>query len=241
MNVGVIFAGGVGVRMNSKVKPKQFLLMHGKPIIVHTIEVFEECDEIDALVVACVAEWIPYMQELIKKYNLYKVKNVVPGGKSAQESAYNGLVAARNFATSDKDIVLIHDGVRPMITGKLLKENIHAVIDYGSSITCVDATETIISVDENNKITDIPPRKNIRLARAPQGFYLKDVLDAHEKAKSENRNDFIDSCSMMRFYGFDLHLILGPSENIKVTTPDDFYTLRALLDARENSQVYGLD
>ena len=241
MNIGIIFAGGVGIRMNSKIKPKQFLQMHGKPIIVHTIEVFNECSEIDAIVVACVEDWIPYMEELVWKFHLAKVKSVVPGGKTAQESTYNALLAARKLSATEKDIVLIHDGVRPMITDKLLVENIRAVQEYGSSITCVDAKETIISVGESGKINDIPPRSNIRLARAPQSFYLNDILRAHDLANREKRDDFIDSCSMMRFYGFDLHLITGPSENIKVTTPDDFYTLRALLDARENSQVYGLD
>lgn len=241
MNIGVIFAGGVGSRMNSKTKPKQFLLMHGKPIIVHTIDIFNECDAIDAVVVACVENWIPHMEDLVKKFNLNKVRAVVPGGKTAQESAYKALLAAREISGSEQDIVLIHDGVRPMISGKLLKDNIRSVEEFGSSITCVEAKETIIAVDENDKITDIPPRKDIRLARAPQSFYLKDILKAHERAISEGRTDFIDSCTMMRYYGHDLHLISGPTENIKVTTPDDFYTLRALLDARENSQVYGLD
>lgn len=241
MNIGIIFAGGVGSRMNSKIKPKQFLLMHGKPIIVHTIDVFNDCEDIDAIVIACLEEWIPYMEELAEKYNLNKVKKIVPGGKTAQDSTFNALCAAREFAKSDKDIVLIHDGVRPMITKKLLEENIRSVKEFGSAITCVEAKETVIAVDNEEKITDVPLRKNIRLARAPQSFFLKDILEAHENARKEHKIDFIDSCTMMKYYGYDLHLIIGPSENIKVTTPDDFYTLRALLDARENSQVYGLE
>ena len=98
MNIGVIFAGGVGKRMNSRVKPKQFLNVYGKPIIIHTLEVFDSHPDIDAIVVACLEEWIPYLQELIEKYNLKKVKKIVPGGRSGQESIYHGLQAAGRWA-----------------------------------------------------------------------------------------------------------------------------------------------
>ena len=118
MNIGVIFAGGVGKRMNSRVKPKQFLNVYGKPIIIHTLEVFDSHPDIDAIVVACLEEWIPYLNELIDKYNLKKVKKVVPGGTSGQESIYHGLLAAEEVAGQERSIVLIHDGVRPMIYKK---------------------------------------------------------------------------------------------------------------------------
>ena len=120
MNIGVIFAGGVGKRMNSRVKPKQFLNVYGKPIIIHTLEVFDSHPDIDAIVVACLEEWIPYLNELIDKYNLKKVKKVVPGGKSGQESIYHGLLAAEEVAGQERSIVLIHDGVRPMIYKKTI-------------------------------------------------------------------------------------------------------------------------
>ena len=115
MNIAVIFAGGIGSRMKSKSKPKQFLLMHGKPIIIHTLEIFEAHDEIDAIVVSCVEEWIPYLVDLIQKYNIKKVKKAVHGGETGQLSIYNGLCAAEEVAGGQKSIVLIHDGVRPLI------------------------------------------------------------------------------------------------------------------------------
>ena len=101
--------------------------------------------------------------------------------------------------------------------------------------------ETVLIVDDDNGIDEVPDRSRSRLARAPQSFWLKDIIGAHRKAIAENRHDFIDSCSMMQYYGHKLYLIDGPFENIKITTPDDFYTMRALLDARENEQIYGLD
>ena len=241
MNIAVVFAGGVGKRMHTKDIPKQFLKLHDKPIIIHTLELFENHSEIDAIVVSCVSDWIGYLNDLVNKYNLKKVRKIVPGGETGQESIYNGLKAAEEVGNRTKDIVLIHDGVRPLINKKTISDNIASVLVHGSAITCVKAKETIVEVDENEGIVDIPNRAQARLARAPQSFYLNDILNAHERAISENRFDFIDSCSMLTHYGKKLYLIDGPQENIKITTPDDFYTTRALLDAKENAQIYGLE
>ena len=241
MKTEVIFAGGVGKRMHSKDIPKQFLKLHGVPIIVHTLNLFQDSPAIDSIVIACVKTYINYMNQLVNKYNLTKVKKIVMGGKNGQESIYNGLKAAEAIGNRDEDIVLIHDGVRPLITEKTIEDNIISVKKHGSAITSVKAKETILIVDDNEAITKVPDRSHSRLARAPQSFYLKDILSAHEKAISENKFDFVDSCSMMTFYGKKLYLVDGPQENIKITTPDDFYTMRALLDAKENAQIYGFE
>lgn len=241
MNIAIIFAGGVGKRMNSKVKPKQFITIQGKPIIIQTLEKFDKHKDIDAIVVACVSDWIDYLKELIAQYHINKVRKIVPGGKTGQLSIYQGLKAAKEIAQTEKSIVLVHDGVRPMITEKLISDNICMVKERGSAITCVKVNETVLEVKDDSEIIDIPTRENSRLARAPQSFWLDDILKAHEKAISEEKYDFIDSCSMMRYYGNDLYLIEGPRDNIKITTPEDFYIMRALLDAKENSQIYGVE
>lgn len=240
MNIAAIFAGGVGTRMHTKELPKQFLKIHDKPIIIRTLELFEENPEIDMIVIVCVENWIGYLNKLISKYNLRKVQRIVKGGKSGQESIYNILKAAEELGDRDKDIVLIHDGVRPLITQKTIFDNITSVKKNGSAITSVKVKETVLIVDNDESITEVPDRATSRLARAPQSFYLDDILSAHEKAISENKFDFIDSCSMLQYYGKKLYLVDGPQENIKITTPDDFYTMRALLDAKENAQIYGI-
>lgn len=241
MNLGVVFAGGVGSRMHTKDIPKQFLEIHDKPIIIHTLELFEKCPEVDGVVVSCLGDWIGYLNELVSKYNLEKILKIVPGGKTGQESIYNGLKAAEEVGNREKDIVIIHDGVRPLIKSQTISDNIASVKKNGSAITCVKAKETVLMVDGDESITEVPDRSACRMARAPQSFYLKDLLSAHEKAISEGKFDFIDSCSMLQYYGKKLFLIEGPQENIKITTPDDFYTMRALLDARENEQIYPME
>jgi len=241
INIGVIFAGGVGSRMHSKDTPKQFLSVHGKPIIIHTLEHFEKNGEIDAVVIACVEEWIPHLKNLLYKYRIEKVKKVVAGGKSGQLSIYNGLCAAKEVAAGGKAIVLIHDGVRPLINSGLLSENIRCVKEHGSAITAGIVKETIVVVDKDGCIEQVPSRAQSRVAKAPQSFWLEDILSAHERALKENITDTVDSCTLMKNYGYNLHMVDGPYENIKITTPDDFYTMRAILDAKENAQIYGIE
>src|SRR5690554_1232828 len=123
MNIAIIFAGGVGIRMNSKEKPKQFLQLHGKPIIIYTLEVFEHHPQIDGIIVACVPEWIMYLQKLLIKFHIKKVSAIVPGGETGQLSIFNGLAAAEKLFPDDS-VVLIHDGVRPLINEQIITDNI---------------------------------------------------------------------------------------------------------------------
>lgn len=236
MNIGVIFAGGVGSRMHSKELPKQFLEIYNKPIIVHTIEFFERNENVDAIIVVCVEEWIGYFNSLIDQYRLEKIRKVVPGGASGQLSIYNGLCAAKDIAGNDDCIVLIHDGVRPLINIDLLSKNVDDVKKFGSSITSGIVKETIVEIDDNGEIKLVPDRAHSRVAKAPQCFHLRDILASHERALEEGITNFIDSCTMMQHYGFKLHMTDGPYENIKITTPDDFYTMRAILQAKEDAQ-----
>lgn len=244
LNIAVIFAGGVGSRMNSKERPKQFLEIYNKPIIVHTIEHFQNHDQIDAIVVVCVSDWIDFFNTLVYQYRLDKVVKVVNGGKTGQLSIYNGLCAAKDISekrgSKDKDIVLIHDGVRPLINQTLITNNINAVREHGSSITSGIVKETIVEIYDDGKIKLVPDRAHSRVAKAPQCFYLEDILTAHQKALEEEKTDFIDSCTMMQHYGCQLYMTDGPYENIKITTPDDFYTMRAILQAKEDAQIYGM-
>ena len=241
MNIAVLFAGGVGTRMHSKDLPKQFLEIHGRPIIVHTAEIFQAHPNVDAIVVASHPDWIDYCSKLFTQYGVDKVKKVVAGGETGQLSIYAGLCAAEEVAADERAIVLIHDGVRPLITPQTISDNIASVEKYGSAITSVKVKETVLEVDSSGMITNVPDRSTSRLARAPQSFWLDEILSAHHRALAEDRTDFIDSASMMMNYGHTLHLVEGPEENIKITTPDDFFAMRAILDARENRQIYGID
>lgn len=240
MNYALIFAGGVGRRMNSRAKPKQFLEIHGKPILIHTLEHFEMHPAIDAICLVIVADWLDYTRQLTERFGITKLRWIVPGGASAMESQRIGLETIRAAeGSSPDDIVLIHDGVRPLINATLISDCIESVKAQGSAITVAPATETILRADENGELDSIP-RSECLLARAPQAFPLQTILNAHRRAQEEGKSDFIDSVTLMLHYDYPLHTVEGPAENLKVTTPADFYVCRALLDARENSQLYGL-
>lgn len=240
MNTALIFAGGAGERMNTKTKPKQFLELNGKPIIIHTIDNFEQHPLIDAIAVVCLENWIPYMQELLIRYRIEKVKWVVPGGETGQASIRNGLEALWGDAHVPKEaLVLIHDGVRPLINEEIISRNITCAEQYGNAITVTPAIETIINVTPEDEVSQILDRSKCRMARAPQTFRLCDIIAAHQKAEAEGNQSMIDSAMLMSHYGTSLHIVEGPVENIKITTPSDFYIFRAIYEARENSQIWG--
>lgn len=237
MNHVVIFAGGIGSRMGNTGCPKQFLKLDDKEIIVHTIERFQHHPSIDGIYIACHVDWMDYMKELVEKYALTKVKSIVPGGQTGQLSIYNGLLEAEKYKETDDDIVLIHDGVRPNIDEALISENIKCVREKGSSISCSPAIETVLLVDEERNIKQIEDRSMCFYAKAPQSFLLKDIISCHRHALDEGRTNFIDSCTMMKYYGFELHLVPCSSDNIKITTPKDFYLLKALQHIENNDLV----
>lgn len=241
VNIGLIFAGGVGQRMNTRTKPKQFLLLNGKEIIIHTIEHFEAHPQIDGIVVVCLQHWLAYLQALLTKYAIKKVRWLVPGGQTGQQSIRNGLRALAADPTVPRDaLVLIHDGVRPLINEALITDNIACAEQYGNAITVTPAIETLIQVTAEDEVADILDRNVCRMARAPQTFRLADLLQAHERAEAEGKAEIIDSAMLMAHYGAKLHVVEGPVENIKITTPLDFYIFRAIYEARENSQIWGL-
>lgn len=241
MNIGVIFAGGTGSRMNTRSKPKQFLDLNGKPIIIYTIEIFDNHPDIDGIVVVCLESWIPYLKKMIKKFEISKVLKVIPGGATGQDSIFKGLCSVEeyvNMMNDDKSIVLIHDGVRPLITEETITSNINTVKEYGSCITTVPAIETVIISRQDGSL-DIPNRSLCMMARAPQSFYLSDIIGCHRKCHELGIGEFIDSCSMMSHFGYKLALIQGPMENIKITTPADYFVLRAMVEVHENQQIFG--
>lgn len=237
MNIALIFAGGAGKRMNTVSRPKQFLELRGKPIIIYTLELFDTHPDIDGIIVVCIEPWIAFLEKQLKKFEITKVVEIVPGGETGQDSIYNGLTAISRHYDGDS-CVLIHDGVRPLITQQTISDNIDMVHKKRNCITCIPATETFVVQQEDGSL-NIPSRQNSLIARAPQSFILSDILSAHERARQEGRHDFIDSCSMMSYYGHQMNTIIGPMENIKITTPTDFFIFRAMVEVHENQQIFG--
>ncbi len=238
INTALIFAGGTGVRMNSRSKPKQFLELHGKPIIVYTLEHFEYHPQIDNIVVVCLQGWIDELKTLLTHFDIQKVTAIVPGGSTGHDSIFNGLTAMADF-TKDDDIVLIHDGVRPFITEELISNNIKAAQKYGTSITAEPAMESIVQSKDGEKIDAVPNRNSLYIAKAPQSFRYGLIVKVYQKAQAEGIKS-IDSSHLLSLYGYEMHLVKSTPNNIKITTPTDFYIFRALYEASENYQIMGI-
>lgn len=239
MNIAIIFAGGTGQRMNTKTKPKQFLELHGKPIIIYTLEHFDRHELIDGIIVVCVEKWIDHCKELLSRFHIEKVKAVIPGGETGMLSRYEGVKKATELYPDDT-VCLMHDGVRPLIDHDIISRNIESVEKYGSGVTVAPAIETIAIKGNDDKVGEIIDRSRCQMAKAPQSFRLGALLKAHKKAVDSGMIDCIDTAFLMQTNGYEVYTVEGSSENIKITTPTDFYTFRALMDIKENSQIFGV-
>ena len=242
MNYGLILAGGVGQRMRSSGMPKQFLEVFGKPIIVYTLEKFERCVEIDATIIACNAAWIDYLNGLINKFSLKKVTAVIAGGKDRQGIILNGVKYIQTQGARDNDIVVIHDGVRPLVQESILSENVRIALEYGSAITARPVVESVV-ITNNDEVSfeSFQKRDDTYSLTSPQTFQLKKLMDAYcETESSSTPLPFLDSALMYTYLGNNIHIIKESNQNLKITTAEDYYILKAMLELQENKAVFGI-
>lgn len=242
-NIAIIFAGGIGQRLSNGENslPKQFLKINDKPIIIHTLELFEKHKQIDKIYIAIHPDYFEDMHELVKHYYITKTSGIVKGGATGQDSIYNALKLAQS-ENSEDSIVLIHDGVRPNITEEVISLNIESVKRNGNAITCTSCFETILISENSLNPQLVPYRKYTYAAQAPQSFRLKDIFDAHNIIRKDNPNytNIIDSCTLFNTLNKPTYMISGNRGNIKITTIEDLYILRALIRYKEDLEAFGV-
>ena len=206
-------------------------------MIIYTIEHFERHAEIDRIVVVCLESWIPELERLLRRYDIEKVTAIVPGGPTGHASIYNGLLAMSDTAAAD-EIVLIHDGVRPLIDERLLSENIAAAREHGAAVTGEQVAESIVRVDASGDIGEVPPREQMYGAKAPQTFRYELIHQLYDWAQKEGIAA-IDSAHLCHLHGVRPRVVTSTPQNIKITNPSDYYVFRALYEAMENQQILG--
>lgn len=242
MNIAIIFAGGIGQRLNNgeNSTPKQFLKINDKPIIIRTLELFQTHKDIDKIYISIHPDYYEYMQELVKYYYITKAVGMVNGGKTGQESIYNALKLAQKENPQDS-IVLIHDGVRPNITEEVITKNIECTKKNGNAITCTSCFETILISENGINPEHVPYRKDTYAAQAPQTFHLGEVIEAHEITRKTNPNytDIVDTCTLYKTLNKKTFMVKGNRGNIKITTIEDLYILRALIRYKEDLEAFG--
>ncbi|MBP5665981.1 MAG: 2-C-methyl-D-erythritol 4-phosphate cytidylyltransferase [Clostridia bacterium] len=227
MNFAICLAGGTGSRMGAK-RPKQFLTAGGKPIIVHTLSVFEECAQIDGIVVVCVPDWCEYCRKLLEKYGFTKVISVVPGGETRAESSAAGVAEVEAFlevrgVTGEKrkrHTVLIHDAARPFITGKIVRDNIKAAKKEGACETVIPVTDTVVA-GTDGFADKIVPRQGLFRAQTPQSFRLDVISDAFAKYDPERDGQVTDDAEIVLRAGGKVVFVEGSVKNVKITSPED--------------------
>lgn len=242
MNIAIIFAGGIGQRLNNgeNSTPKQFLKINDKPIIIRTLELFQTHKDIDKIYISIHPDYYEYMQDLVKYYYITKTVGIVNGGKTGQESIYNALKLAQKENPQDS-IVLIHDGVRPNITEEVITKNIECTKKNGNAITCTSCFETILISENGINPEHVPYRKDTYAAQAPQTFHLGEVIEAHEITRKTNPNytDIVDTCTLYNTLDKKTFMVKGNRGNIKITTIEDLYILRALIRYKEDLEAFG--
>ncbi|MFZ2755674.1 MAG: IspD/TarI family cytidylyltransferase [Atopobiaceae bacterium] len=235
----LVFAGGSGSRMGSTDKPKQFLEVGGHPIISYTLERFAMHPQVSGITVSCIAGWIGYLQGLVDKEPWGGKVSIVPGGSTGQESIFCALKAIHDAHPDDEDaIVLVHDGVRPLIDERTISACIESVRTRGATATTARCVETVIIEGQDGRVERIADRSKCRLARAPQAFRTNELYRAHLQSQEEGRNNFIDSISLMSHYGHEIFTVDGPIENIKVTTPGDYFLVKSFMDMEDFGQLW---
>lgn len=209
--------------------PKQFIDVDGKPIIIHTLQLFESVSEIDGIQIVCISEWIDVLNDLLERFDIKKVLGVVPGGETSQLSIHNGLIhMVDHLGLNPEALVMIHDGVRPLVSKDTLRQNLIVAEQFGNAITTSPCAETIMFDDENG--LEILDRDKCRIARAPQTFKLGEIKSYYDRCRSEGVVNCIDSATMVKRYGVKIHTIEGNPENIKITTPMDVCLFRGLIN-----------
>lgn len=223
--------------------PKQFLEVLGKPIIIYTLEKFEYCEDIDKVIIACHSSWKEHLEMAIKRYGLKKIKAIISGGKDRQGSILNGLEYLENNGASGEDIVVIHDGVRPLVQVAILSENVRIARKYGNAMTVRPVVESIVITKEDKaSFEDFKKRDDTYSLTAPQSFKLQILKKAYEEIEFENTPlPLLDAALVFTYLGNDIQIIKENNNNIKVTTPEDYYILKAMLELEENRYVFGIN
>ena len=233
---GVVLAGGKGTRMGNVEKPKQFMEVGGKPIIIHTLEKFVVNPQFERVIVLSPKQWITYTQDIIKKYILLSDKiDVIEGGATRNDTIMNAISHIEKFYGLDEETIIVtHDSVRPFVTHRILEDNIHYAKEYGACDTVIPATDTIVESMDNLKISNIPDRSKMYQGQTPQTFKALKLRQLYEALSPKEKELLTDAAKIFVMKGEKVHIVDGEVFNIKITYPYDLRVAEALIKGEEN-------
>lgn len=231
MNIALLTAAGSGSRMHQDI-PKQFLHVNNKPVIIYTMEAFENNPQIDAIIVVTMESWKDFIWAYAKQFNITKLRWVVCGGATGQESIRNGLMALRDEC-EPSDVVLVHDGNRPLLTNDVIADSLSTFSEFGSAVAAIPCTEAVFKSEDGHSSTVSIPREQLFRTQTPHTYTLGKLLWAHEKAAEQGITNTAASCTLMQALGETVYLSQGSERNFKLTTTADLDLFRAFLNNGE--------
>ena len=233
MTIALLIAGGVGARMGQDI-PKQFLHIQDKPVIVYTMERFQNNPFIDGVVVVTLPSWIAFVEAYAKQFGITKLKGVVAGGETGHDSIHNGVVEiARQFPQDT--VVMIHDAIRPMIDNDVIADNLSVYREKGNATTVIPCVEVIFKSDVPTESNEVLDRSKVWRTQTPQTFRLDRLLWAHDEVVKRKLPSPVATCHLFSMLGETVYFSKGSEKNIKLTTMDDIEIFKALLDTHKSS------
>ena len=235
MNVALLTAAGSGTRMQLNI-PKQFIHVDDKPVIIYTMEAFQNHPSIDAIIVVTFDAWSNVLWAYAKQFGITKLKWVVPGGDSGQESIRKGLEVLKQ-ELSDEDVVLVHDGNRPLVSSEIISDSLATYARYGSAVAVIPCTEVVFETDDGISSCVSTERERLRRTQTPHTYRLGDLYGAHLEAERRGITNTAASCMLMKELGRPSYFSKGSEENLKITTLEDLKIFKALLYMTQDSWI----
>lgn len=235
MIFGAILAGGIGSRMNISDMPKQFLDLGDKPIIIHTLEKFLLCNEMDEVYIGVHENWVMHMKDLIEKYILMRKEciHIVSGGTDRNSTIMNIVNSIEEeYGESESNYIITHDSVRPFVTARILKDNIEYVKEFKACDTVVGAIDTIVMSEDGKMITDIPNRQLMYQGQTPQSFQINLLKTLYADLTEAEKDILTDACKICVVRKVPVHLIEGEISNLKITTVSDYKVAQAMVGGK---------
>lgn len=235
--IALLTAAGVGSRMHQDI-PKQFLNVDNKPILIYTLEVFEKHPGIDEICVVILKGWENILEAYAKQFNITKLKYIVQGGVTGQESICNGLFEIMKYRTAD-DVVMIHDGNRPMVSQEIITDSLVTYKKYGNAVAAIPCTEVVFVIDKSNPTVSAKSieRSNLRRTQTPHTYRLGNIIDAQKEAKKKGYTNMAACPSLMEKLGYPSHFSIGSEKNLKITTIEDIEIFKALLHSKNEPWI----
>lgn len=235
MIFGAILAGGIGSRMHTADMPKQFLPLGEKPILIHTLEKFLICSELQKVYIGVHCDWINYTEDLIGKYLSSVAERVVVvcGGADRNETIQNIIIAIeKEHGVSEEHFIVTHDAVRPFVTTRMIEDNIAAVKEYGAVDTVISSVDTIVVSENGETISDIPNRAKMYQGQTPQSFRISLLKDLYRSLSEEEKGSLTDACKICVVRNYPVFLVEGDYTNLKITTPGDYKIAQAMVGGK---------